>query len=273
MARENRERDWDRGRGTGRERGYFDRDRGGNEPYRDRDFDYRERGSEGARWTGGEDYPDYRNEAPWGGGHRGSERGGDFGVRGWREGYGRESEFGGGEWGREGRGERMGLRGDWERADESWRGRETGWDRDREDWGDRWNAGSGNFGRGAGVVDRVKNFFGKGPRYNRPDDRIMEDVCRRLTQDPEVDASEIDVRVNNGEVTLSGTVDSRHAKRRAEEDVEDVWGVRDVKNEIRVSSREDTGILGRTTEPEPRRGVTGETGAAGRRGQNFRKTA
>ncbi len=272
MARENRERDWDRGRGWGRERAYFDQDRGSNEPWRDRDFGYRDRGFEGARWTGGEDYPDYRNEAPWGGGHRWGERGGDFGVRGWREGYGREGEWGrGGEWGREGRGERMDYRGDWDRSEPAWRGSERAWDRDREE-GERWNAGSGNYGRGTGVMDRVKSFFGKGPKYNRPDDRIMEDVCRRLTQDPEVDASEIDVRVNNGEVTLTGNVDSRHAKRRAEEDAEDIWGVRDVKNDLRVSSREDTGILGRT-EPETRRGVTGESSAAGRRGQNLRRTA
>src|SRR5205085_11361201 len=41
---------------------------------------------------------------------------------------------------------------------------------------------------------------GRGPKgYTRSDDRIMEDVCERLTQHGNIDASEITVQVNNGE--------------------------------------------------------------------------
>ncbi|HEY1342642.1 MAG TPA: BON domain-containing protein, partial [Bryobacteraceae bacterium] len=51
---------------------------------------------------------------------------------------------------------------------------------------------------------------GRGPKnYRRNDERIREDVCVRLTDHPEIDASEIEVRVDDGEVTLSETVDSR----------------------------------------------------------------
>src|SRR6187431_1632181 len=48
---------------------------------------------------------------------------------------------------------------------------------------------------------------GKGPKgYKRPDHRIREDVCDRLSDDDELDASEITVTVKDGEVTLEGTV-------------------------------------------------------------------
>ena len=40
----------------------------------------------------------------------------------------------------------------------------------------------------------------------------------------------------NGEVTLTGSVPDRHAKRLAEDLAEDVWGVRDVQNQIRVAT-------------------------------------
>src|SRR5882724_11631017 len=50
-------------------------------------------------------------------------------------------------------------------------------------------------------------FRGRGPRgYKRSDDRIREDVNDRLSDQPRLDASGIDVTVNNGVVTLSGTV-------------------------------------------------------------------
>jgi osmotically-inducible protein OsmY len=78
-------------------------------------------------------------------------------------------------------------------------------------------------------------FSGLGPRgYQRTDDRIREDVNDRLTQHGEIDATEIEVSVNQGEVTLSGTVDNRWTKRLAEDIVEEVSGVRNVVNLLRV---------------------------------------
>jgi BON domain len=79
-------------------------------------------------------------------------------------------------------------------------------------------------------------FAGKGPKgYKRSDERISEDISDRLTYDPRVDASEIIVQVQNGEVTLSGTVESRDQKRRAEELAESVSGVQEVINQIRIT--------------------------------------
>lgn len=76
---------------------------------------------------------------------------------------------------------------------------------------------------------------GKGPRgYQRSDERIREDVSDRLTDDEIVDASDIDVKVKDCEVTLSGFVQSRRERRRAEDCAESVSGVRHVQNNVRV---------------------------------------
>jgi hypothetical protein len=82
---------------------------------------------------------------------------------------------------------------------------------------------------------RAQDHRGRGPRgYRRSDERILEDVHRRLTDDPQVDASDIEVTVRDGEVTLSGTVDDRRARRRAEDIAEGVSGVTHVQNNTRV---------------------------------------
>lgn len=76
---------------------------------------------------------------------------------------------------------------------------------------------------------------GKGPRgYRRSDARILEDVNDRLADDPTVDASDIDVTVQDAEVTLAGHVTDRWEKRRAEDCVERVSGVAHVQNNLRI---------------------------------------
>lgn len=73
---------------------------------------------------------------------------------------------------------------------------------------------------------------GKGPK--RSDERIQDDVVQRLTEHGHLDASNVDVQVSDGEVTLSGTVDSRSAKRMAEDVAESVSGVKDVHNRLTI---------------------------------------
>ena len=76
---------------------------------------------------------------------------------------------------------------------------------------------------------------GLGPRdYKRSDERISDDAHQRLTDDPWLDATHIGIAVAGGEVTLSGSVDSREAKHRAERIVEDLSGVTHVQNNLRV---------------------------------------
>lgn len=85
--------------------------------------------------------------------------------------------------------------------------------------------------------EKVKeSFAGKGPKgYKRSDERIREDVCEQLSLHPGIDASEIEVSVRDGEVILTGSVAQRHMKRLAEDVCEDISGVADVSNQIRVA--------------------------------------
>ena len=121
-------------------------------------------------------------------------------------------------------------------------------DRDRESW--RGGYGQGGFsgqqsyqqgqqgypqGQGQQEIQRGQ-FAGRGPKgYKRADDRIREDVNEELTRNPYIDATDIEVKVESGEVTLSGTVNERRAKRLAEDLAERCSGVREVHNQLRVN--------------------------------------
>lgn len=77
---------------------------------------------------------------------------------------------------------------------------------------------------------------GKGPRnYKRSDERIKEIVCDLLCENRELDASGIEVEVRNSEVILTGEVRDKYDKRLAEDLAEDVTGVSNVENRMRVS--------------------------------------
>jgi CBS domain-containing protein len=117
--------------------------------------------------------------------------------------------------------------------------------------------GNNRFGNDAtasrGEVRRGEHQ-GRGPRnYQRSDDRIREDVNERLTDDVRVDASEIEVSVQNREVTLAGTVRDRNERRWAEDIAEAVSGVTHVQNNLRVGQSQ----AGRATGTE-----AGDSGAA-----------
>lgn len=78
-------------------------------------------------------------------------------------------------------------------------------------------------------------YSGMGPQgYQRSDERIFEEVCERLTRHGRLDASDVEVEVRGGEVFLRGQVDTRQAKRMAEDTVESIGGVKEVHNDLRV---------------------------------------
>ncbi|WP_176736399.1 BON domain-containing protein [Oligoflexus tunisiensis] len=86
-----------------------------------------------------------------------------------------------------------------------------------------------------------KGNAGLGPKgYRRSDDSIKEDVCERLTQDPVIDASDVEVHVQDGEVTLTGTVAGRIEKSRAEDIILDIRGVKNVENRLKVEGASQT---------------------------------
>jgi hypothetical protein len=205
-------RSWDNPSESGGRQFYGDRMRRDYESYNRGDFGRGDfgRGYERDRERGfGRD----RDTSGWGGGGYGLSGGGYGGTYGY-------SAFGGGTSGLTGGygGGYGGYGGGY--GQES--GRESG-GRSGYGYGDMYAAG----GRGLHV--------GRGPKgYQRADGRIEEDVNEMLTRDPDVDASDIEVKVQGGEVTLMGEVGSREEKRRAEDLAEQVSGVRDVHNQIKV---------------------------------------
>jgi len=89
------------------------------------------------------------------------------------------------------------------------------------------------------TMDKQQDYRGRGPKgYKRSDERIREDISDRLSDDPRVDASDVEVTVNESEVILAGNVPDRYAKRRAEDIADSVSGVRNVENRLRVSYQE-----------------------------------
>jgi hypothetical protein len=63
-------------------------------------------------------------------------------------------------------------------------------------------------------------------------------VNQALERHPQIDASEIEVSCQKGEIVLRGTIDDRNAKRLAEQCIEDLPGVKDVRNELRVQRQQ-----------------------------------
>lgn len=112
--------------------------------------------------------------------------------------------------------------------------------------------GQGTYGSGGGwdvgahQRDVGPSFRGMGPRdYTRADERILDDIHERLTQSHHIDARDILVDVNQGNVTLTGTVIERRMRYLAEDLVEGVMGVANINNQLKVQN-------GNTpTNPEP----------------------
>jgi osmotically-inducible protein OsmY len=190
-------------------------------------------------------------------GHRGHQNTGSYGHKNlneeyWnrKQGYGNAGNRGGEEWQRR----NIGFRN-------------TGDDYNRNNVRNRYGGDTSNYGNAnQGGLDRdwfdktrdeVASWFGdneaerrrrrdeqtagehrgKGPKnYKRSEDRIREDVCDRLSDDDRIDATNIEVQIQGDEVILTGSVHDREQKRRAEDLVERISGVRNVQNRIRVGS-------------------------------------
>lgn len=86
---------------------------------------------------------------------------------------------------------------------------------------------------------RGGDYRGHGPRRAQPaDDDLLDMVCERLAGDADIDASEIEVSVRDGIVTLAGSVPSRQTRRDAEAIAESLRGVREVANHLRVEGKD-----------------------------------
>ncbi len=86
------------------------------------------------------------------------------------------------------------------------------------------------------AVDTRSNENIENQTVSRPDrdGRISDSIIEALELSIPDDASSIDVRVNNGEVTLSGTVSSLPAFRIAQRFAESTPGVMAVNNDLEI---------------------------------------
>ena len=75
----------------------------------------------------------------------------------------------------------------------------------------------------------------RGPKgYTRSDERIREDIYEQLLRTHYLDASNVTVEVQEGKVTLAGSVPERSMKHAIEDLSDACAGVRDIDNRIRV---------------------------------------
>jgi osmotically-inducible protein OsmY len=213
-------------------------------------------GSEGGRWGRGEQQSEWQQPSRRFGAARNEwqsqpQRSGRFGEGG---GYFDE----GSRYGESGRYERFGEGGFDESRRQRFGSESSDFGGERGSWG------------GLGRRSESGQFAGRGPKnYRRSDQRIQEEVCDRLTSDPQVDASEIQVSVKDGEITLEGTVGERRMKRLAEDCAESVAGVNQVHNRLRV---EEEGA-GRSQSQGREQGKEGQTSQSSTRQSSGRSSA
>jgi osmotically-inducible protein OsmY len=180
-----------------------------------------------------------------------------------------EEQAGGDEWDESGRSERQGT-GSGSSGTSGSRYGGSGYGGASGYRGGRGYAGGSSYGGGG--YGGGRGHSGRGPKgYQRSDERIQEEVNDRLMADDRIDASEIEVQVKGGEATLTGTVPDRWMKRMAEDLVEQVMGVREVMNQIRVTQNQ-FGEEGQTGQGGRQSGQTSRSGGS-RTGQSSRTTA
>jgi osmotically-inducible protein OsmY len=188
----------------------------------------------------------------WNQGYGQGQRSGQGGYYGSNQGYGQgRSSFGSQDYGRggnssqnyrSGRGSQQEMDSDYYYGRGNYGAQSGSSSRDNQysgssgmGYGDAEEQGRYGYRSDSQQSERQGRHFGKGPKgYQRSDERIKEDVNEALSRHWDLDASDIEVQVQNGEVTLTGTVDSREAKRYAEDAAERSFGVKDVENKLKV---------------------------------------
>lgn len=86
--------------------------------------------------------------------------------------------------------------------------------------------------------DRPRDYRGVGPRTRHDEDEELRDmICQRLSDDPDLDASNIIVRVIDNEAILDGSVRSKHDARNAYESALDIPGIVHVRERLQIVGR------------------------------------
>ncbi len=157
------------------------------------------------------------------------------GIRG-TGGEGGFSTLGGGVYPDEGSGDDAPSYGDWKRhstgASSGARGQEGFGNPGEDTWGEE------RF-RAERREEQGRRQTNAGPRARRrSDESLAQEIREILTADQELEATDIEVEVEGGAVTLRGAVVDSDARLLAEELVETLPGVREVHNRLRVEREE-----------------------------------
>lgn len=84
------------------------------------------------------------------------------------------------------------------------------------------------------------DYRGRGPKgYKLIDSRVYENVCEALFHEPQIDASEVEVSVQDGTVTLSGVAKDKETRRLIEDIAMGCAGVQHVYNKISIRPNSD----------------------------------
>lgn len=79
------------------------------------------------------------------------------------------------------------------------------------------------------------SYRGRGPKgYVRSDERLREIICEQLTDDSNIDASDIGIEVENQYVRLTGSIEDPELKQEVEALVERIGGVKGIDNQLRT---------------------------------------
>jgi osmotically-inducible protein OsmY len=97
---------------------------------------------------------------------------------------------------------------------------------------------AGNIQGVSGVNNQLRIEYPSGVTVP-PDEEIKSSIKSVLVLNPSLDGNLIEIIVDDGVVTLSGSVDAFWKRRKAEELAYDVTGVIDVENEISVTPTQD----------------------------------
>lgn len=212
----------------------YDRDRYGNQGYGNQGYgnqgygqDWRSQGNyregEGPFGNWGPGYYGYGNQGYGQGWNQGYYGNPGYYGQGYGQGWNQGTYYGNQGWGNQGYGQ----------------GHGQGWSQGRSYGQGYGGQGYGQYGQGTYGTNQPwrerGRFTGVGPQnYQRSDHRIQEDINDRLTEHPDLDARNVNVQVQNGEVTLNGWVNSRRDKRIAEDIADSVSGVKNVSNNLSV---------------------------------------
>lgn len=88
------------------------------------------------------------------------------------------------------------------------------------------------------------SYRGRGPKgYVRSDQRLREIICEHLTDDSNIDASDISIEVENQYVRLTGSIEDPELKQEVEALIERVGGVKGIDNQLRARSAQPRTFL------------------------------